>query len=184
MRDMSTAIETAVESSNVPFLVLVELDFVEGTERYTNAGSNFIWDGHVWYGTSGLGTISALEEGQDLQEYGCTLTLSGISAEHVAKCLGAGYQGRSATIWMAPLSEDFRILEDPIVIFKGRMDTMPIQLGSEASIQITIESKLVDWERPRVRRYNNEDQIAEYPTDRGFEYVTLMVEKELVWGKA
>lgn len=184
MRDMSTDIELAIQSSNVPYLVLVELDFVEGIVRLSNTSYNIEWDGHTWIAAGNLGTVSAIEEGQDLQEYGCTLTLSGISADYIAKCLGTGYQGRSASIWLAPLTDDYQILAAPIVIFKGSMDTMPISLGSDASIQLTVESKLIDWERPRVRRYNNEDQTAEFPADRGFEFVALMVEKELVWGRA
>ena len=64
------------------------------------------------------------------------------------------------------------------------MDTMPIEVGAQASIQLTVESRLVDWERPRDRRFNHPDQIAEYPDDKGLEYVAQMAEKELVWGRA
>ena len=85
MRDMSTDIEQAIQSSNVPYLVLVELDFVEGFVRLSNASYNIDWAGNTWTGAGNLGTISAIEEGQDLQEYGCTLTLSGVSADYIAK---------------------------------------------------------------------------------------------------
>lgn len=184
MRDMSVYITGSLETSNVPYVVLVELDFVEGAMYLSNAGYNFDWNGHTWIGLGNLGTISAIEEGQDMQEYGCTLTLSGIPSDYVAKSLGTGYQGRTATIWLAPLTDDYQVLSDPVIVFKGRMDTMPIQLGADAAIQVTVESKLTDWERARVRRYNDADQKAEHSSDRGFEYVALMVEKELVWGRA
>lgn len=183
MRTSTETAAAALENTNVPYLVLVELDFVEGFVRLTNAGYAFTWNGHTWTGAGNLGTISPIEEGQDLQMYGCTLTLSGISSDYVAKCFGVGYSGRSATIWLAPLDSNYNILEDPIIVFKGKMDTMPIQLGEQSAIQVTIESKLVDWERARVRRYNNEDQQAEYPGDLGFEFVPQMVEKTLLWGR-
>jgi hypothetical protein len=184
MRDMTTGITSALQASNVPYMVLAELDFVEGFVRLTNAGYDFQWNGHTWTGAGNLGTISSIEEGQDMQEYGCTLTLSGIPAGYIAKCLGTGYQGRNATIWIAPLTNDYQILSDPVIIFKGRMDTMPIQLGSQSAIQVTVESKLTDWERPRVRWYTDADQKSEYPNDRGFEYVALMAEKAIYWGVA
>lgn len=183
MRDMSTTVDDSLQASNVPCMVLVELDFAEGTVRLTNAGYDFQWGGHTWTGAGDLGTISAIEEGLDLQMYGCNLTLSGISSEYVAECLGVGYQGRSATIWLAPLDNDYRILSDPVIIFKGQMDTMPIKLGAQAAIQVTIESRLVAWERPGNRRYNNEDQQSEHPADKGFEFVPQMVEKEILWGR-
>lgn len=183
MRTMQETAAAALQNDNVPYMVLVELDFVEGIVRFTNAGYAFDWNGHTWIGAGNLGTISAIEEGQELQMYGCTLTLTGIASNYIAECFGVGYSGRAATIYLAPLDSNYNILSDPVIIFKGKMDTMPIQLGDQAAIQVTIESKLIDWERPRVRRYNNEDQQAEFPNDKGFEFVPQMVEKTLLWGR-
>jgi len=182
MRTMQAAAAAAIQNNNVPYLVLVELDFVEGFVRLTNAGYDFPWNGYTWTGAGNLGSISAIEEGQDLQMYGCTLTLSGMSSDIISKCFGTGYSGRAATIWIAPLDSNYNILADPVVVFMGKMDTMPITLGDESAVQVTIESKLIDWERPRTRRYNNEDQQAEYPGDKGMEFVPQMVEKPLEWG--
>ena len=184
MRDMTTDVAGALQASNVPYMVLVELDFSDGIARLTNAAYDFQWNGYTWQGLGELGSISAMEEGQDLQEYGCTLTLSGIPADIITKCLGVGYQGRNATIYVAPLTADYQVYADPIVVFKGTMDTMPIQLGNNAGVQLTVESKLVDWERARVRWFNDADQKSEYPADRGFEYVALMAEKAIYWGIA
>ena len=183
MRSGEIAVLTAVAASNVPYVIFVQLDFVEGTMYFCNAGYNFTWNGHSWIGVGKLGTISELEEGTDLQMYGCTLTLSGLESSLIASCFGTGYAGRPATIWMGLLDSDYQIIPDPIVVFKGIMDTMPIKLGAEAAIQLTIESKLVNWERPYGRRYNNEDQQSEYSTDKGFEFVAQMVEKEIFWGR-
>ena len=184
MREMTETVLAALRSDNVPLLVLVELDFAGGVVRCCNAGYNFVWDGQVWTGLGNLGGISGASEGQDLQMYGITLTLSGVPPELVAVALGSGYQGRDATIWLATLNSDYSILTDPVIIFRGRMDTMPVEIGQEATIQLTIESRLVDWERPRIRRYNHADQITEYPTDKGFEFVPQMSEREIVWGRA
>jgi hypothetical protein len=184
MRTILTDPANAIQNLNVPYLVMVELDFVEGTVRLTNAGYAFNWNGHTWTGAGNLGSISAIEEGIDLQMYGITLTLSGIDSQYIAECLGIGYSGRNGTIWLAPLDENYQILSDPIIVFKGKMDTMPIKLGAEAAIQVTIESDLVNWERGKSRIYGNADQQSEYPSDIGFEYVAQMVDKEIFWGRA
>ena len=183
MRDMTTTSDAALQSQNVPYLVLVEMNFTDGTVRLTNAGYDFQWNGYTWTGAGELGSISAIEEGLDLQMYGCNLTLSGIDQASVALCLGSGYAGRDATIWLAPLDPNYNLLNDPVIIFKGKMDTMPIKLGNQAAIQLTIESRLIDWERPRFRRFNDADQKSDFPNDRGFEFVAQMVEKEILWGR-
>lgn len=184
MRSMTEAVIAALRADNVPILVLVELQFATGTVRVCNAGYNFTWDGHIWTGLGTLGGISAVSEGQDLQMYGLTLTLTGVPSEYVALALGSGYQGRPATIWLAPLDSEYALLSDPVIVFRGRMDTMPVEFGPSATIQLSIESRLVDWERPRMRRYNHADQISEHPGDMFFEFVPQMAEKEIVWGRA
>lgn len=185
MRTTTLSVQTALASDNIPMLALVELEFVSGTLRVCNAGYSFTWGGHKWVGLGELGKISGISEGQELQMYGCTLELSGIPLEYIAESLNpADYQGQPATIWLAPLDDEYQILADPVITFQGRMDTMAVQLGETATIQLSVESKLVDWERPRVRRYNHEDQIAEYPDDMGLEFIPQMVEKELVWGRS
>jgi hypothetical protein len=63
------------------------------------------------------------------------------------------------------------------------MDTMTIsEAGEYSTITISVENKLVAFERSRVRRYTAEDQKIEHPTDKGFEYVTAIVEKEIHMG--
>jgi len=182
MKTVSVGVDAAFKSGNIPLLVLVEMEFSGGTTRACNAGYNFVWGGHTWIGVGNLGKIGAIQEGKDLQMYGCSLELSGIPPEMVAIALNNEYQGNPATIWFAPLDENYTILADPIIVFKGRMDTMPIELGETATIQLTIESRLVDWERPRISRYNDVDQQKLHPGDKGLEFIAQMVEKELVWG--
>ena len=184
MRTILTAPGSALEGSNVPFLVLVELDFVEGIVRLTNARYSFNWGGYVWTGAGNLGSMSAIEEGIDLQMYGITLTLSGIPSQIIAESFGTGYSGRRATIYLAPLGQNYQILSDPIIVFSGKMDTMPIKLGNQAAIQVTIESDLVNWERGKSRVFGNADQQSEYPSDRGFEFVAQMVSQEIFFGRA
>jgi len=62
---------------------------------------------------------------------------------------------------------------------------MVINDGSEtATIQVTVENRLIEFERTRVRRYTAEDQKIDYPNDKGLEFVAEMAEKEIVWGRA
>jgi len=185
MRSMTTASKNACTQINFPSLVLVYLDFVSGAVRVTNAGYTVTWGGYNWLGIGNLGGIDAIQEGAALQMYGCSLTLTGIPPELIAEGLTpSDYQGRTATIYLAPLTEHYAFIADPVVVFKGRMDVADIELGETATISMTVESRLVDWERPRTRRYNHEDQIAAHPGDMGMQYVDQVVSMDLKWGRA
>ena len=59
-----------------------------------------------------------------------------------------------------------------------------MKIGRETSVSIAGESAMIDWQRPRLRRFTDADQKAVYPNDRGLEHVAEVANKELVWGRA
>lgn len=189
-RSIGAAVQAALEAAHVPLLVFVELDFSGGFVRVTNAPYAFEWNGYTWTGLGRLGGIEAVQEGASLEARGVALKLSGVplsgegDAENISIALNEHYQGRDARVWLAALDEQFRIIGDQKLVFLGRMDNMQIEAGRTATITLQAESRLADLERPRVRRYNNEDQQLAYPGDRGLEFAEQMVEKALLWGRS
>ena len=181
-RTLTTAVDTALASGRLPAILMVEMDFPSAFLRLNNSSVSFDWNGSTWLGVGRMGSIDAIKEGADLQSRGLAFRISGIDPATIAVALGTHYQGRSCKVWLAPLTAAHAIVADPVLIFWGRMDTMDIDLGQTATITVNAESRLADWDRPRVRRYNQEDQQIDYPSDLGFEFVPQMVEKELRWG--
>jgi len=181
-RTLTSATESALASSQVRALMFVLMDFPSGFLRVNNSAQSFSWSGFDWLGVGRLGSIDAVSEGIGLESRGLSFRISGVPQENVAVALGQQYQGRDCKVWLAPLSESYAIIADPVLVFHGRMDVMDIELGETATITVTAESRLADWDRPRVRRYNHEDQQIDYPGDKGFEFVAQMAEKELKWG--
>ena len=49
-------------------------------------------------------------------------------------------------------------------------------------ITVTVENKLIMLERPRNRRYTDQDQKNLFSGDKGLEFVDDLQDKELVWG--
>jgi hypothetical protein len=67
-------------------------------------------------------------------------------------------------------------------MFVGRMDQATLQDdGETAQINIAAESRLIDLQRARVRRYTDEDQRAVYPSDKGLSLINQLQDKEIVW---
>lgn len=181
-RILTPAVEAAFEAGHVRAVLLVSMEFDSGTLRLNNSPVALSWDGHAWLGAGTLGSIEPVKEAADLSAQGLAFRMSGVPTDTVASALGAHYQGRACRLWLAPLDAGHQVLADPVLVFAGRMDTMDIELGSTATITVTAESLLADWDRPRVRRYNAEDQRLYYPNDKGFEFVPSLVEKQIVWG--
>lgn len=183
-RDLTVAADAAFQAAHVPLCVLVELDWPSGVVRVTNAGHSLSWDGHTWDGIGAFGGIDPIEESGDVAKInGLALRLSGIPTSVVAAVRSDNVQGRSVKVWLAPLTAAHTFIADPVLVFSGRLDTMSIEVGATATVTVTAESRMADWDRPRVRRYNNADQQLDYPADTGLRYVEALTEKTVVWGR-
>lgn len=182
-RDLTSAASAALTASNVKLALLFQADFDSGTTRAWTGLGDLSWNSQTWYGTGNYLTIGGIEETNEIKATGTTVTLSGIPSELVSIALSEDYQGRAMTIWLALFDSSNAIISDPIQVLSGRMDIMEIQEGGEtATISVSVENRLIDLERPRVRRYTNEDQKIDYPNDKGFEFVPSIQEKQIIWG--
>ncbi|WP_342049871.1 MULTISPECIES: hypothetical protein [unclassified Cupriavidus] len=181
-RQIDGNVATAVKAGHVPYMFFVKMDF-DAPLYVCSAGYDIVWEGNTWLGLGALGSIDAIEEQAGLEAIGLRFTLTGVPTEMIAITLGQQYQGRPCQVWFAPLTEDLQLAYQPIRLSYARMDTMDTEVGDTATITVSAESRMVAWERAKTRRYNNEDQQAKYPGDRGFEFVAQMVEKNLQWGR-
>lgn len=182
-RELLPITAAASQEKVVRPLILAEMEFETGTVRVTDVPFNISWNRENFTGVGQLGGISAVEEGAELQSYAINLSLSGIPSELVSLALLDAYQGKDVRIYLALLDTEHRLIGDPMLLFRGRMDTMDIELGETATITLTVQSRMADWERPRLRRYTDEDQRSKYPSDKGLEYVSQMAEKTIYWGR-
>ena len=181
-RGLTGTVAAAVAAEQAARTVAVELDFPSGMARWNASPMDIVIDGATFLGVGMLGSISVTEESAELRAYGLTVVLSGIPRDAITLALIQGYQGRRGTVWEVPLNPvTHAVLASPVVIFRGRMDTMDIELGDAALVRVALENRLADWERPRMQRYTDEDQRARYPDDGGFRFVSAMTEKEIVW---
>ena len=204
---------------NIPYTILIhaqfrDLDialptFPDGIVRFNLSGTSVYWDeeglGDMEYlGAGNLINISQIEEGTALQDYSIQVALSGIpiDSELIPAIKNAKYKNGRMIIYLAVLDDQHNVIYDteaqegPVILFAGRMDTMSVALGKEASISITAASRLSDWERPRGGRFNSSAQNRYYDfnllppahpwyqstRDHGFDYVESLKNKEVWWG--
>ncbi len=184
MRTLTTDVANALAAENATPVLFTELDFASGFLRMHTGVGTMTVEGNSYTGVGTLGQVETIEESAELQAYGLRLGLSGVPNTLVGTALTEDYQGRAVRVFVGVLNASHALIASPVLVFAGRMDNMQITLGPEtASISLNAENRLIDWDRPRVRRYNNADQQAEYTGDRGFEFVEQMVNKTLFWGR-
>jgi hypothetical protein len=186
-RGITSAMEAMTTEKVVRPLLLVEAYFdsnVPSSYLYLwNGIGNLTHDSKTYIGAGNLLNISTISENVELRANGITVQLSGISDPLLAKAKTEDYQGRELVVKLGGFNSSDNIIADPVIIFSGFMDTMTInESGEIGTIAVTVENRLIEFERTRIRRYTDNDQRIEYPNDDGLEYVSQIQEKEIVWG--
>jgi hypothetical protein len=181
-RSLVSATQTALTGLHVPLCAFVELVFPSGTLRFTNAGHAMQWDGYTWLGAGNLARVEPITEVASPQAAALNVQFSGIDPAYVTAILGDHYQGQPARIWIATLNDEMEIEGDPVLVFSGRMDEPVVTVGRTAEIQLALENRFADWDRPRLRMYTDADQQSRHAGDKFFEYVAAMESTSIVWG--
>ena len=137
---------------------------------------------NVYRGRSVAFYISPIEETVEVAARGVNLALNGINSSLVSVALTESYQGRTAQVYFGVISSG-AVVSDPYLVFDGRMDVMTIEdAGETASISLSAESRLIDLERARVRRFTDNDQQNQFSGDTSLRFVASLQDKEIAWG--
>ena len=204
-RTLSTAVSDVLEDDVIyPFFAIELLFDGDQVLRLWTGTGTMVYNSQSWYGTGNLLNFDNVEETSEIAAKGATVTLSGVPSEVLSLALSEPYQGRQANIYFGVFRRDALLTEgsnyilfenggkiilddrytDLTEIFAGYMDQMNIEEGPDSStIQLLIENKLIDLERPRTSRFTSAYQKSLFPNDLGLDFVEDLQTKELYWGK-
>lgn len=181
-RAMTSAMRSALEADVVRPVLLVQLDIPTGTVRATSAAMALTWDSHTWSGGARFLGVNSIDEATRPQAAAAAVQFGGLDTAFVSQIMDDHYQGEPAYVWLACLDDALQVIADPVLIFAGAMDEPTIEIGETATVTIGLENSWADWSRPRIRRYNDADQQAAYPGDKGLQYVEQTEYMEIAWG--
>lgn len=204
-RDLTQNIKDALDDDVLYPFFAVELQFDgDQTLRLWTGHGTLVFNGTEWYGTGTLLNLDTIEETTEIAAKGATLTLSGVPTEVLSLALTEPYQGRVANIYFGTFTVGALLTESSVFIllqdggkilledtktnleqiFSGYMDQMNIDEQPDGStLQLTVENKLIDLERPRTARFTSAYQKSVFPNDKGFDFVEDLQTKEIVWGR-
>lgn len=183
-RSITSAVNTIFESSSVSPFLAIDLAFDGGNFTAWTGYGNITFGGTTYVGAGDFLSVSPVKENAEVQANGIDISLSGIPSDLISSALNETYQGRSCKLFLGVLDSSNAVVADPITLFSGRMDLMTIDdSGDTASINVTAESRLIDLDRTRERRYTSEDQKIDFPNDKGLDFIADLQDKEISWGR-
>lgn len=174
----------ALLTSGASFSValLVDIEFPEPYRlRFTTKLDNIEFNGQTFFGLGSLGSVSMPSQDGELSPAEYEVVLSGISDEILEAATQLNYLNHKATAYVQYMTEEFVDVGTPRILWQGLTDGANINYGKNSSVMVRIKDRLVDWSRPRIEYYNNGDQRAKYPNDRGFEFVAQVAKKDAKW---
>lgn len=183
-RDLTGPVGAAMAATNCRPVIFFEGEFASGTVRLWSEVGTMEWNGQSWTGLGSLTKISTIEESADVQARGIAVELTGIPRAMIEVALNEARQGKPGKVWIGVFDDNNRLIANPYLAFSGRLDVPEIARdGTSGRIKITYESRLIDLERPRERRYTHEDQQIDYAGDLGFEFVPSLQDAKITWGR-
>ena len=182
-RNITSAFDAQLQGEVISPVLFIEIELNSSTEYMWTGLGPVTWDGKVWQGVGNLLGVSAVQESSEFRANGVSISLSAVPLSQIALALNEMKQNKPVMVYFGLLDESEQIVLDPYRQFKGRLDVPKISDdGESATISVRVESRAVDLERARTRRYTQEDQAARYPNDKGFEYVPGLQDKTFKWG--
>ena len=178
--NLTTQFIDAVTGEHVSWFWLVKMELTSATLYLTSLNFDIEIDSITWVGTRGLGAIGPIEE-SDNGVAGITLTLAGVTQEHIAGVLSEDIQGKKITVQMAVLNQS---TEPPTVaidstVWQGLLDNQSF-VDSQGQVIVTAENRLIEWDKARLLRFSDQDLKRTRPDDNFFKYADTMANKEII----
>lgn len=185
MRTLDAELSSAMVSPSVSGVYLVAVFFDTVTVAWNSGPADIIYGGNTYIAAGTLGSVGKISEKPGVSASAVDITISGVRPEITALLLGAQYMGRAVTVHYAVLDAQNQFSTSRCTqIFSGRLDGISGKQGATASYNLSVASRLSDWERQRKSTYNDADQQRLYPGDKGLEYVAQISEMKLIWPRA
>lgn len=144
------------------------------------------YDVGQYVGAGDLLHISSLSETSELTASGLSISLVG-TPDMLTILRDRRYQGGLVEAFVGFVTIDNnqrRYYPKLIKFFEGFADQMLFSMSEEAvMVTLKAENKLIRLSKSSNRYYTHEDQVLDYPDDKGFEFQNFLQDREVLWGR-
>lgn len=205
MRDLTDEFIAAMTSSQSRPAILVKFGFDSGVTGMWTGKGTYTYEGLDYFGGADVLKISRVEETENLQATGISLSLSGVKTSLITLSLTENYQSRPLQVYLAYFVDQGVLAQEvsdiflqearpagfalesntqlyTTAIFDGLMNVARFNAENGSMvINMSVENILTQLKRTKQRFYTHEDQTREYAGDLGFEFIAALQDKDLVW---
>ncbi len=172
-----------LDQQQVNLVFFVEIGFKSGDINLWSGVGDISFDSKTWTGAGQLLMIQPARETTGVVATGLTITLTGIDPTFLALALVEAQQNRPVTCLFGFLDSSGAIITDPYQFFSGLVNFMTIDEGGRtATISVNAENDLIQLQRPRIRRYTDQDLQGEFDGDLGLIHIAALQEWNGFWG--
>lgn len=188
MTTLTSGQQTELEKPVTRIAYFVKFEFQSATVYLSSLQQTVTWGGHDWIGLGGIGAITPVDQKLGTASQSLTFQLNMAASELLA--IGVGpveeYRGRGATLYFCPLDEAFKLVDTPVVCWRGTMDTMVSSIegargDAAGKISLKCETSAYGLKRRSNLRMNAAQQKQRYPNDDGFNFQTKLIANPGTW---
>jgi hypothetical protein len=180
--------QTELEKPVTRVAYFVEFQFLSATVYLSSLQSTVTWGGHDWIGLGLVGGITPIDNqlGTASQSLTFQLNMAASSLFDIGVTACEEYRGRDAKLYFCPLDDQFRLVDTPVICWRGSMDTIISEVSGKAGestgkMSLKCETSSYGLKRMSNLRMNAAQQKQRHPNDTGFDYLTDLIATPGSW---
>ena len=182
-RSLTSAVKTELATNKLNPVTLVYLGIASGS-RYTDHYKDISYDGNTYTASSLLLGVSDVSESSEVAVDSVTVAFTGADQTIISLLLNNDYMDKEAEIYKGFLNSSQALISDPMLLFKGRIESFSIEEdATNSQVSISIASHWSDFEKQKGRKTNTNSQQLFFSGDVGFDYASQSVQ-DIKWGRS
>ncbi len=191
-RSINSATQTQINTGRIARTEMVLFDFPSptGQKGFFSGQGELQWSGITFYGAGTLFEISTIGGAADGSAVPLAIKLngdvrSGLTATVLAQIESVQYRNAPVTIYRRYMHPETYAELSTEAVYRGRIDTIKhkISEGGECSLEVAVESRMIDFSRSGHRMRTDADQRLIDANDGSLSHVQTTAEQKIEWGK-
>ena len=186
-RSLTTAVKNELATNDIRPVHLITIGFstpINITDCSFSLTSSISGSSVTYTASDFVLGISEHNEQTDLSKASVSLSLSGADQTFISTVLNENVTNDEVTIYRAFLDDSNSIISDPMLLYKGNIESFNIEESEKGSVVgLSIVSHWADFEKKNGRKTNNTSQQRFFSTDVGMDFASQTVQ-DIKWGRA
>lgn len=167
--------------------LLAEMQFTTGTMRLSTWEGSLQALGYEWAYLPGVMGISGVQQAENIEYPAIDVSLALPDSSILSLAVGSEktYRGRLFRLYMAIMDDEFRLVDDPQLLYVGVMDQVQMSTGDggedKGALTMRCEQPGKDSRNAMSQRLTNQQQSKRYPGDTGLSRMAELAGGPQTW---